>query len=66
MAENDFSIKACREAIEFEVKYLKGNPLEMLGRYHLRAKHDVFFNKNMITAMYGYLEDHNIRWDQKM
>lgn len=65
MADNDFSIEACRKAIEFEIRYLKGNPIEMLGRYHLRAKQDHLFNRNMILAMYEWLDDRRVRWDQK-
>lgn len=46
-----FGITACKKSIEMDVKY-SGKTLEQLkAEYENRAKTDVFFNRNMITAI---------------
>lgn len=61
--KDPFGMKACMEAIIFEIETLGYNPLHLLGEYELRAKQDVFFNKTMIEALYKYIEEHEIKWD---
>ena len=57
------SNKEFEESIIFEIETLGYNPLHLLGEYELRAKQDVFFNKTMIEALYKYIEEHEIKWD---
>lgn len=61
----DFGMEACYESVEFDVEFLHEDPIRLLGEYTLRAKQDVFFNKTMIDACLKYIEDHQIRWDDK-
>lgn len=64
MKNNPFGLEACMRSVKFEIEELNGNPFEMLGRYTIRAKQDLFFNKTMITAVEKYIEDNGIEWNQ--
>lgn len=64
MRENDFSLKACMESVEWYVEH-GSNPFEELGRAIVRGQQDIFFNKTMIEAWKKYIEDHNLRWDER-
>ena len=61
--KDPFGLEACMEAIEFDINVLGYNPLHLLGEYTLRAKQDVAFNKTMIEALYKYIEEHEIKWN---
>ena len=61
----DFSLKACMESVQFSVEVLHENPFEELGRAIIRAEQDVFFNKTMIEAWKKYIEDNNLKWNDK-
>lgn len=60
-----FSFEACYEAVVFDIEFLHEDPLRLLGEFTLRAKQDVFFNKTMIDALLKYIEDHDIKWNDK-
>ncbi len=60
-----FSFEACYKSVVFDIEFLHEDPLRLLGEYTLRAKQDVFFNKTMIEALLAYIENHNIKWDDK-
>lgn len=61
--EDIYGLKACEESVKYSVEKLNYNPIHLLGEYELRAKQDPFFNKTMITALYKYIEEHEIKWD---
>ncbi len=61
----DYSLNACLESVTFEVEQLHANPFEMLGRYIIRAKQDMFFNKTMIEAVEKYIDEHHISWNER-
>lgn len=61
----DYSLKACRESVEFDINFLHEDPIRLLGEFTLRATQDIFFNKTMITALMQYIEENNIKWDDK-
>lgn len=61
----DFSLKACMDSVKFSVETLHENPFEELGRAIIRAEQDVFFNKTMIEAWKKYIEDNNLKWNDK-
>ena len=61
----DFSLKACYQSVVFEVETLKRNVFEAYGRALVRAKQDIFFNKTMIEAYEKYINDHNLKWNDK-
>lgn len=63
--EEQFGLKACYEAVEFDVEKLGENPFEMLGRYIVRAEQDMFFNETMIDAVKKYIADKQIKWNVK-
>ena len=65
MREYDFSLNACYESVKFSVEVLHENPFEQLGRSIVRANQDVFFNKTMIEAWEKYIEDNNMKWNDK-
>lgn len=46
----DYGIKACKESIEFHVKYEHKSLYELLEEYVKRANEDIFFNKAMVLA----------------
>lgn len=62
----DFSLKACMESVEFEIKYLGRNPFECLGRAIIRAEQDICYNKTMIEAYRQYIADHNLSWNEDL
>lgn len=66
MKEYDFSLDACYEAVTFEIEHLHRDPFKELGRAITRAKHDIWFNKTMITAYEKYIEEHDIKWDSNL
>lgn len=61
----DFSLKACKESVEFSIEFLHEDPIRLLGEYTLRAKQDPFFNKTMIDALMEYITEHSIKWNDK-
>lgn len=61
----DFSLEACMDSVKFSVETLHENPFEELGRAIIRAEQDVFFNKTMIEAWKKYIEDNNLKWNDK-
>ena len=61
----DFSFEACYRSVTFDIEFLHEDPIAKLGEFTLRAKQDIFFNKTMIDALLKYIEDHNVRWDDK-
>lgn len=61
----DYSLNACLESVTFEVEQLHANPFEMLGRYIIRARQDMFFNKTMIAAVEKYIDEHQMKWDER-
>lgn len=61
----DFSLKACKESVEFSVEFLHEDPIRLLGEYTLRAAQDPFFNRTMITALNEYIAEHGIKWNDK-
>ena len=65
MMDYDFSLKACKESVQFEVEELGANPFEELGRAIIRAEHDIFFNKTMITAWKEYIEENGMKWNER-
>lgn len=58
----DFSLKACIEECEWEVKHLNANPFEELGKSIMRAENDIFFNKRMIEAWKLYITENELKW----
>ena len=56
-------LKACYEAVVFEVEVLGENIFKAYGKALVRAKQDVFFNTRMIKAYEKYIENHNIKWN---
>lgn len=52
-----FGIKACKESIEFNVKYGHKSLYELLGEYVERANNDIFFNKAMILACWELINE---------
>ena len=65
MREYDFSLKACMESVEFDVEHLHKNPFEELGRAIVRGQQDIFFYKTMIEAWKKYIEDHDLKWNDR-
>ena len=65
MAMANFSLEACMDSVKFSVEVLNENPFEELGRAIIRAEQDVFFNKTMITAWKKYIQDNNLKWNDK-
>lgn len=63
--EEMFGMEACMDSVKFDIEKLGYNPIELLGVFTLRAKQDVMFNKTMIDALMLYIEQHNIKWDDK-
>ncbi len=63
--EYDFSLKACMEAVEFDIEFCHKNIFEEYGRAQIRAKQDPFYCKTMIKAYEQYIVDHDIKWDSK-
>lgn len=63
--KDQFGIEACYEGVQLYVETLHEDPIRLLGKFTLRAKQDVLFNKTMIEACLKYIEDHQIRWDDK-
>lgn len=61
--KNQFGLEACMESVKFDIEFLHKNPFELLGRWMVRAEQDIFFNKNMITALKQYIAEHNLEWD---
>ena len=61
---SDFSLKACKESVIFEVEVLKKNPFELLGRAIIRAKQDALYNKTMIKAYEEYITENCLKWDE--
>ena len=61
--KDPFGLNSCMDAIIFDIETLGYNPIHLLGEYELRAKQDPLFNKTMITALYKYIEQNNIKWD---
>lgn len=59
---NDYSLKACYDAVVFEVEILNENVFKALGRAIIRKEQDIFFNKTMIDAYKLYIKNHNIKW----
>lgn len=62
MNNYDFGLDACKQSVCFQIEELHQNPIKLLGEFTLRAKQDAFFNRTMITALLGYIEEHNIKW----
>ena len=46
----EFGINACKEAIEFDVKFHHMSLYQCLEKYVKRANEDVFFNRMMVLA----------------
>ena len=61
-----FGLDACMKSVKFEIEDLNKNPFELLGRYYIRAKQDIFFNKTMIKALELYIEEKRISWDKAL
>lgn len=61
----DFSLDACYRSVVFEVEELHRNVFEELGRAIVRAKQDVFFNETMIDAYKKYIEEHDMKWNDR-
>lgn len=59
----DFSLEACYDEVAFQVEVMGKDIFELLGRYIVRAKQDIFFNKMMIDACEEYIKKNNIKWD---
>lgn len=64
--KNEFGLEACYEAVEFDVKYFKINVFEELGRALIRKEQDPYFNPTMIKAYLQYINDHKIKWNDKI
>ena len=54
----DFGITACKEAIEFDVKYNHMSLYQCLEAYVERANKDVFFNRAMVLACWEMINEH--------
>ena len=63
--EELFGIDTCYSHIKHEVEVMKYDPIRLLGKYILRDKQDALFNSTMIDAMLKYIEDNNIKWNDK-
>ena len=55
--EGMFGIKACKESIEWDVKYSKKSLYMLLEEYVTRANEDVFFNKGMVLACWELINE---------
>ena len=62
--EELYGFKACYECVESDIKRGE-DPIRLLGEFVLRDKQDKFFNSTMIDAMLKYIEDNNIKWNDK-
>ena len=47
-----------------EPEYMNENPIMLLGKYTLRAKQDICFNRTMIDALLAYIIEKSIKWDE--
>jgi hypothetical protein len=63
--EQQFGFETCYQSVVFDIETLKQNPIELLGKYILRAEQDKWFNKTMIDALKKYIADNNIQWNYK-
>lgn len=63
--EDKFGMKASMRSVIFSVEELGEDPIRLLGKYHLRAIQDPFFNKTMIEALEDYIDVKGIEWDEK-
>jgi hypothetical protein len=52
-----FGIIACKEQIEWEVRFYKKSLYQLLEEYVARAKADVFFNKRMVLACWELINE---------
>lgn len=52
-----FGIKACKEHIEFEVRYCNENLFGLLQAFYEIAKEDKFFNRAMILACWELINE---------
>lgn len=52
-----FGIKACKEAILFDIKLRKCSLYEMLETYVKLANEDVFFNNRMVLACWELINE---------
>lgn len=66
MNNEDFGLEACYDNVTFYIECLHQNPFELLGKYIIRSKQEMLFNKTMIEAVYKYIEDHDIKWSDKL
>lgn len=62
--KNQYGLEACMNSVVFDIETLNADPIRLLGKFTLRAKQDVLFNKTMIDALMAYIEQHNIRWEE--
>lgn len=62
---SDFSLKACYESVLFEIEFLHVNIFEAYGRALVRAEQDILYNKTMIKAYEKYINEHDIKWNDK-
>lgn len=60
---NEYGFEACMESVKFYVEFHKKSPIELLGKWTLRARQDKCFNKTMIEALNAYIDEHQIKWD---
>ena len=63
--EEMYGMEACMNSVKFDIEKLGYDPIRLLGEFTLRAKQDILFNKTMIEALMLYIEQHNIKWDDK-
>lgn len=56
--DGDFGIKACKESIEFQVKYFKQSLYQLLEEYVERANKDIFFNQAMVLACWEMINEY--------
>lgn len=53
----EFGINACKEAIEFDVKFNHMSLYQCLEKYVKRANEDIFFNKEMVLACWELINE---------
>jgi hypothetical protein len=55
--DGEFGIKACKESIEFTVRYFKKSLYQLLEEYVLRANESAFFNRRMVLACWELINE---------
>lgn len=57
-------LEDAKEVVRMRVEELHTNPFELLGRWNVRKKQDVLFDKTMIEAIELYIEEKGFDWNE--